>query len=690
MARSAAPQHLLSAGPAQGARLAVGKGSTRRGRRAVPRSARVADGRVELSAFTLDDEALVTPLDSARRGAAREAFDRVRVRPARTAPPGRSAGARGRCAPDCDGATRAWLELRTQPHVRRTTWRFHGAAGPRDSARPGRSARSKPIIACPFKFFAQHVLRLEEEPDDEEVMDPRRQGQFVHEVFETFFTRVAGRRPRARSRRRTCRGARELFPTSWIARSSDCRKARRRSSARGCSGRRRRPALAKRCSAWRPSGPCRSSNGCSSTSSTGRSRSRRRRRPAHDSRCAARPIGSTCSSDGTFRLIDYKLGWPPERSARAAAADLRRLCAEQQLDGHRGRKWTLGEAVYLAFKGPKRVVPLFANDGRPRPRCSPTRSSGSPTRSTRSSAASSRRRPTTCSGARRAVRRRSAGRTMSDDDLTPPARQHAVDPSPQRRARGVGRDGQDARARRALRQPAAGRRRARITSWRSPSPARPPPRCASGSSSGCARPSRLSQFDAARWRELKERLGDIAISTIDAFCLSLLREFPLEADVDPGLRSRRRHRGSAADRASRSIRRSASAAASRATTTMWRWCSRSCGERRLRTGLAALLDRRLVAPQALRRYLSSGPRDLDRRGRLPRARPSDCATRSSGVAGGLDAFLARRSARPSAVRDAGRRHPRCCRAAGSRATVAAARGAGRRSARWSIGCAPTS
>ena len=38
----------------------------------------------------------------------------------------------------------------------------------------------------------------------------------------------------------------------------------------------------------------------------------------------------------------------------------------------------------------------------------------------------------------------------------------------------------------------------------------------------------------ARWRGLKDRLGDIAISTIDAFCLSLLREFPLEADVDPG------------------------------------------------------------------------------------------------------------------------------------------------------------
>src|SRR5204862_1898275 len=46
--------------------------------------------------------------------------------------------------------------------------------------------------------------------------------------------------------------------------------------------------------------------------------------------------------------------------------------------------------------------------------------------------------------------------------------------------------------------------------------------------------SRLSEFDAARWRDLTARLRDLAISTIDAFCLSLLREFPLEADVDPG------------------------------------------------------------------------------------------------------------------------------------------------------------
>jgi hypothetical protein len=35
------------------------------------------------------------------------------------------------------------------------------------------------------------------------------------------------------------------------------------------------------------------------------------------------------------------------------------LCAEQRLQAHNGRTWTLGEAAYIAFRGPKRVHPLF-------------------------------------------------------------------------------------------------------------------------------------------------------------------------------------------------------------------------------------------------------------------------------------------------------------------------------------------
>jgi ATP-dependent helicase/nuclease subunit A len=41
------------------------------------------------------------------------------------------------------------------------------------------------------------------------------------------------------------------------------------------------------------------------------------------------------------------------------------------------------------------------------------------------------------------------------------------------------------------------------------------------------------RFSGARWAQIRDRMGDIQISTIDAFCFGLLREFPLEADVDP-------------------------------------------------------------------------------------------------------------------------------------------------------------
>ena len=150
--------------------------------------------------------------------------------------------------------------------------------------------------------------------------------------------------------------------------------------------------------------------------------------------------------------------------------------------------------------------------------------------------------------------------------------------------------------------------------------------------------ARLSQFDAGRWRELKERLGEIAISTIDAFCLSLLREFPLESDVDPGFdladdTEVPRLISESLDRALRICRGVARGDDDVALVFA------QLGERRLRTGLSALLDRRLVAPQALRRYLSKGPRDLTAADVCRR-----CATRLRDalgrVTGGLEAFLA--------------------------------------------------
>jgi len=149
--------------------------------------------------------------------------------------------------------------------------------------------------------------------------------------------------------------------------------------------------------------------------------------------------------------------------------------------------------------------------------------------------------------------------------------------------------------------------------------------------------SRTSQLSAAKWKELRERFGDIAISTIDAFCLSLIREFPLEAGVAPGFDLADQTQiprliGEALDRSLRIGRRLAQTDPDVAMVFI------QLRERRLRDGLAALLDRRLVASNVLRRFLQSGPRDLtpERACQQAASRLADALT---SVSGGVETFL---------------------------------------------------
>ncbi len=148
----------------------------------------------------------------------------------------------------------------------------------------------------------------------------------------------------------------------------------------------------------------------------------------------------------------------------------------------------------------------------------------------------------------------------------------------------------------------------------------------------------LSPADAARWRGLRDHLGEIAISTIDAFCLSLLREFPLEADLDPAFEVADeteipRLVEASLDRAIRICRHLATEDEDIALVFA------QLGEDRLRLGLAALLDRRLVAGGALSRFLAAGPRDLTlaRACELGMGRLRDAI---GSVPGGVDRFLA--------------------------------------------------
>jgi len=147
-----------------------------------------------------------------------------------------------------------------------------------------------------------------------------------------------------------------------------------------------------------------------------------------------------------------------------------------------------------------------------------------------------------------------------------------------------------------------------------------------------------SELDRRRWLELRDRLSEIAISTIDAFCLSLLREFPLEADVDPAfdLADETEVPRLIASSLDRTMRILVSLARSDGDVAL---VLAQLGIARTREGLATLLDRRLVARDALDRFLVRGPRDLTS-ARICAAATDALRRVLNGVPGGFERFIA--------------------------------------------------
>ena len=60
---------------------------------------------------------------------------------------------------------------------------------------------------------------------------------------------------------------------------------------------------------------------------------------------------------GGLRIIDYKLSRAP-KAARALQLPIYGVCAQQSLEGRRGRSWTVASAGYIAFKEKNAFVPL--------------------------------------------------------------------------------------------------------------------------------------------------------------------------------------------------------------------------------------------------------------------------------------------------------------------------------------------
>lgn len=298
---------------------------------------------VELSTFTLDDEALVT------RSIQLDEVPQAKL--STITRDGSQAGERPVQASVWDP-----LRLSRAPSG---APEFHGATGPRPS-RPWSISALETYLACPFKFYSQYILKLEEEPDDEEVMDPRRQGQFVHEVFETFFARwqEAGRREISAAGLPSARALFAEVVDGLLNRVSESEAGLERTRLLGSPAAAGLGEAVFRMEAEREipvierllehklegSFTIRTAAGPRSVALRGK------------------VDRIDLLADGTFRLIDYKLGWPPNVS-KALQLPIYAICAEQRLAGRHGRTWTLGEAVYLAFKGPKRVVPLFSSPG---------------------------------------------------------------------------------------------------------------------------------------------------------------------------------------------------------------------------------------------------------------------------------------------------------------------------------------
>lgn len=133
----------------------------------------------------------------------------------------------------------------------------------------------------------------------------------------------------------------------------------------------------------------------------------------------------------------------------------------------------------------------------------------------------------------------------------------------------------------------------------------------------------------ARWSALRDRLGEVAVSTVDAFCLALLREFPLEADLDPdfGIADETEVPRLVDDAIDRALAAAARLAGRDDAVAM---LLARLGPRRSRAALQNLLARRLVVPDVLDRFLDGTPPDLTGEGAC-RAALRRLADRLSGL-----------------------------------------------------------
>ena len=298
----------------------------------------LARSRVALSAFALEDDAVVTRsvwLDDVPDAGLTRVADEERAAGADPAP------------------AVEWLAWRQ----RRTARPAEDAPAP-DGRGPYAVSALDRYLECPFKYFAQHVLALEPDGDDEGAFTPRQRGVFVHRVFEAFFAAwqaagegaiTLGSVERALARFREVADAElaRLPPAdravagAWILGSAVA------------------PGLAERLFMAEVEQPADLVERRLEVRLDG---SYDFDGPAGPRRLALRGTADRIDlhADRSFRLLDYKAERPP-RAVRSLQLPVYAACAERRFADRRGR-WRAGGAAYVAFGDPRLEVPAAGDD----------------------------------------------------------------------------------------------------------------------------------------------------------------------------------------------------------------------------------------------------------------------------------------------------------------------------------------
>ena len=311
-------------------------------------------GRLTLSTVSLENDATVTP-SSFLEEADDPALSRLAsdVDPSMRVTQEDAIAHAAISADDLSGSAAQWLAIRSRNYDWRAP-RFRGSVG---ACQPTTYAVSslELYLDCPFKYFADRVLRLGEESDDERLAAPLRRGLLLHRLFEKFFRQWddSGHRSITVTNLDDARSMFDKLAEGALIRLPAQDRAVSRSWIFGSAA---APGLAERLFQLEVSRPADVVERLTEFRVDGTfligtgERSRRVRLRGVVDRV-------DLSSDGTFRVVDYKANRAPSRS-RSLQLPLYARSVEQQLGSRDGQAWRAVDAAYVAFGEARLQMPL--------------------------------------------------------------------------------------------------------------------------------------------------------------------------------------------------------------------------------------------------------------------------------------------------------------------------------------------